>query len=511
MKQLLVLLMLITGATMAAETPNILIIFTDDLGYGDVGCYNPESKVPTPNLDKLAAQGMLFTDGHSPATVCTPSRYSLLTGQCAFRAGASGVFCGVGGPCFIKADRLTLPGMLREKGYRTALFGKWHVGLTFFDKETGEPVRGGGVDAVRRTDFTKPIPDAPIHRGFDEFFGTACCPPTDWLYTYIDGDRVTEVPTILMNKEEKKRRKLPDNLYTQDFRPGLATEAFEPENVDLVFLEKSRDFLRRHKKETPDKPFFLVHCTQGVHLPSIPAEKYRGKTESGPHGDFIFEMDDMVGQLMETLDELGYAKNTLVLFSSDNGPELPTVSHMRRDHQHDGARPWRGMKRDDWEGGHRVPLIVRWPGRVKAGSVSDQLVNLTDVMATCAAIVGYELPNDAAEDSYNMLPALSGRKEPIREYSLQQAVRGKSIRKGKWKYLDHKGSGGNNYNKSGHWGAKDHALPEKAPDAPGQLYDMEIDPGETDNLYFKHPEVVKTLKTKLDELVESGRSAPTRP
>jgi arylsulfatase A-like enzyme len=506
------LVLLMVTKMHAAPHPNILIIFTDDLGYGDVGCYNTESKVPTPNLDKLAREGMLFTDAHSPATVCTPSRYSLLTGQCAFRAHPGGVFTGVGGPCIIKEDRLTLPGMLRKKGYRTALFGKWHIGMTFFDKETGKRIQGGGVDAVRRTDFSRPIPDSPVHRGFDEFFGTVCCPTTDWLYTYIEGDKVTEVPTIHMNNDEKKRRNLPFNPYTRDFRSGLATKAFEPENVDLVFLEKSRDFLKRHKAKSPDKPFFLVHCTQGVHLPSIPAKKYRGKTEAGPHGDFIFELDDVVGQLMQTLAELGYAENTLVLFSSDNGPELPTVKNMRKDHQHDGARPWRGLKRDDWEGGHRVPLIVRWPGTVKPGAVSDQLVNLTDVMATCAAIVDYDLPNDAAEDSYNMLPALAGEKKPVREFSLQQAYRGKSksIRKGKWKYLDHKGSGGNNYGKGGSWGAKEFSIKEKAPDAPGQLYNIEKDPGETNNLYLEHPEIVKELSEKLQELVASGRSAPER-
>jgi arylsulfatase A-like enzyme len=501
---------LLTPKTFAAP-PNIMVIFTDDLCYGDVACYNAESKVATPNLDRLAAQGMRFTDAHSPSTVCTPSRYSLLTGQCAFRGNASGVFTGVGGPCLIKDKQLTLPGMLQQKGYRTGLFGKWHVGMTFFDKETGEPISRGGLDAVRRADFSKPIPDGPVNRGFDEFFGTVCCPTTDWLYTYIDGDRVTEVPTVLMNKEEKARRKMPVNPYTRDFRPGLTTAAFEPENVDLVFLEKSQAFLKQHKAAHGDKPFFLLHCTQGVHLPSIPAEKYRGKSGAGPHGDFIFELDDIVGQLMKTLDELGYTDNTLVLFSSDNGPELPTVKYMRKDHKHDGARPWRGVKRDSWEGGHRVPLIARWPGQIKSGSVSDQLTNLTDVMATCAAIVDYKLPNDAAEDSYNMLPALRGETKPIRQFALQQAFRGDlSIRNGKWKYLDHKGSGGNRYNRTGDWGAIEFSLEEKARDAPGQLYNLETDPGERDNLYHKRPEIVKELKAKLDALVAAGRSAPVR-
>jgi arylsulfatase A-like enzyme len=198
------------------------------------------------------------------------------------------------------------------------------------------------------------------------------------------------------------------------------------------------------------------------------------------------------------------------MFSSDNGPEVPTVIAMRRDHHHDGARPWRGMKRDQWEGGHRVPLLVRWPGKVAAGSTSDQTVCLTDVMATCAAIVDARLPNEAAEDSFSFLPALLGQTTdgPVRQYTLHQTIRlALAIRRGPWKYLDHRGSGGNNYNSAD---LKPFALPEKAPDAPGQLYNLDTDPGETDNLYFQRPEIVRELKAQLDEYKQSGRSAPRR-
>ncbi|MFW6163229.1 MAG: sulfatase-like hydrolase/transferase, partial [Planctomycetota bacterium] len=190
--------------------PNIVFILADDLGYGDVGCYNPECKVPTPNLDRLAKEGVRFTDAHSPATVCTPARYSLLTGRMAFRTGMRGVFTGVGGPCMIEKERLTLPQMLRDKGYTTACFGKWHIGLTFFDKR-GKPIHKGGLEAVRRVDFSRRIPDAPIHRGFDHFFGTACCPTTDWLYAFIDGDRVPIPPTGLLDKAP-----LPKHPYSRD-------------------------------------------------------------------------------------------------------------------------------------------------------------------------------------------------------------------------------------------------------------------------------------------------------
>jgi len=491
-------------AAPAARLPNILVILTDDLGYGDVACYNPEAKVPTPNLDRLAAQGMRFTDAHSAATVCTPTRYSLLTGRMAFRTGYRGVFTGVGGPCLIEEGRLTLPEMLRRRGYATAMTGKWHVGLTFFDKQ-GQPIQGGGVDAVRRTDFSRPIPDAPIHRGFDRFFGTACCPATDWLYAYIDGDRIPVPPTDLLDKTN-----LPKHPYSRDNRPGLIAPGFDLEEVDLVFLEKSRAFLREHVGAHPDQPFFLLHCTHAVHLPSFAADRFKGKTKAGPHGDFIFEMDWLVGQLLKTLDDLGVTDNTLVCFASDNGPEVTSVVNMRKDYGHDGARPWRGMKRDQWEGGHRTPFIVRWPGRIAPGTTTAQTVCLTDLMATCAAIVGADLPNDAAEDSFNFLPVLLGQQgdTPVRPYTLHETMSlALAIRKGKWKYLDHKGSGGNNYARGA---LKAYALPETDPDAPGQLYDLEADPGETTNLYHKHPEIVAELKALLEQAKATGRSAPKR-
>lgn len=494
----------LTSVAAAADRPNIVFILADDLGYGDVGCYNPESKIPTPNLDKLASEGMSFTDAHSPSTVCTPTRYSVLTGRMAFRTGMRGVFTGVGGPCMIEDSRLTFPQMLRNKGYATALFGKWHVGLSVLAKD-GQPINRSGRAAVERIDYSRAIPDAPIHRGFDQFFGTACCPTTDWLYAFIDGDRIPVPPRGVVDKS-----RLPSHPYSNDCRPGFVAPDFDLEEVDMVFLEKSRKFLQRHVSENPDQPFFLFHSCQAAHLPSFPADAFKGKTKAGPHGDFIFELDYVVGQLMRTLEQLGVADNTLVFFSSDNGPEVPTVVAMRRDHQHNGARPWRGMKRDQWEGGHRVPMIARWPGRIEAGSTTDQTVCLTDLMATCAAVVGAKLPNGAAEDSCDFLPVLLGSQgdQPVRRYTLHQTISlALAIRRGPWKYLDHKGSGGNNYNSER---LRPFILEEKAPEAPGQLYNLDTDPGETDNLYFKHPEIVEELKSQLEKYKQSGRSAPFR-
>ncbi len=491
----------------AGARPNILLILADDLGYGDVSCYNADSKVPTPNLDRLAGEGMRFTDAHSPATVCTPSRYSLMTGQMAFRVPNGGtVFQGVGGPSLIAPERLTLPAMLRKQGYATAAVGKWHVGLTFRDK-AGRAIHSGRLEDVRRVDGSRRIEGGPLDVGFDAFFGTACCPTTDWLYAFIDGDRLPVPPTGVLDKS-----KLPRHPYAQDCRPGLIAPDFPMEEVDLVFLEKSREFIARHVRESPGQPFFLFHSTQAVHLPSFAAPRFQGKTRAGPHGDFIHELDHIVGELLADLERLGIADNTLVLFSSDNGPEVTSVVHMRADHGHDGAKPWRGVKRDSWEGGHRVPFIVRWPGRVKGGGTSDQPVSLTDVMATLAAITGAKLPRAAAEDSFNLLPVLEGTATaPLRPYLLTQAFGGArtlAIRRGPWKYLDHSHSGGNNYDRSD---LKPFALPDTAPEAPAQLYNLATDPGETTNLLFEHPAMAAELKALLDQSIREGRSTPAPP
>jgi arylsulfatase A-like enzyme len=470
------------------------------MGYGDLALLNDESKVPTPYLDNLAMQGLLFTDAHSASTVCTPSRYSLLTGRMAFRTGKRGVFVGTGGPCLIEEERLTLPEIFKEKGYRTAMVGKWHVGLSFWDS-LGRPLTGGGLDEVMRTDFSRTIPDGPVNRGFDTFFGTACCPTTDYLYAFIENDRIPVPPDRLLDKST-----IPDHPYSRDCRRGFIAPGYDMEEIDIIFLKKSLEFLKQHSEESPDQPFFLYHATQAVHLPSLAGEDFMGKTDAGPHGDFLAELDYVVGELVKGLEEYGFADNTVVIFSSDNGPEVTTTIHMRKDHGHDPARPWRGMKRDQWEGGHRVPLIIKWPGVIESGRVSDQMISLTDIMATCASIIGYDLPIEAAEDSYDFLPVLKDIQgdKPVRNYMLEQTNRLElSIRYGDWKYLDHKGSGGNNYDRGV---LAEYKIEDTDPDAPGQLYDLENDPGETVNLYSKYPDIVSKLKSQLDLYVESGNS-----
>ena len=498
------------------QPPNIVVIYADDLGYGDVGCYNDNCKIPTPNLDRMAADGMRFTDAHSPATVCTTSRYGLLTGKMPFRINYGSVFTGVGGPCLIKENQVTLPGILQKKGYATACVGKWHVGMTFRDSE-GTPITkvkidlkdkpkdwregGKGLQRVLATDFSKPITDGPIHRGFDYFFGTACCPTTDWLYAFIEQDRVVKVPTAKLD-----RTNLPKHAYSRDNRRGMIAEGFDLLRVDLDFLEKSKAWLNKHCQQNPGRPFFLFHSLQAVHLPSFAAKEFEGRSGAGPHGDFVFECDHIVGELLSELTKLGIAENTLVIFSSDNGPETTSVIHMRKDHNHDGANPWRGMKRDLWEGGHRVPFIVRWPAKVRPGTKCDYTVCQTDILHTCARLVGFDLSQNSAEDSFDIGPLLMGENQSIRPFTLHQGFGSKklAIRQGKWKYLDLKGSGGNNYEKNEN--LRPFMMEDTDPDSPGQLYDLENDPGETTNVYSKHPEVAKRLKSLLEATKKSGRS-----
>ncbi len=391
--------------------------------------------------------------------------------------------------------------MLRNQGYSTAITGKWHIGLSFFDK-TGLPITKGGIEGVKMVDYSRAIPDAPIHRGFDKFFGTASCPATDYLYAYIDGDRIPVPPTAMLNKS-----KLPKHEYSDDNRLGLIAPDYDLEEVDMVFLKKSQEYLEQHAKKNPKKPFFLLHSMNAIHLPSFAAKRFQGSTKFGPHGDFINEMDFIVGELTKTLKKLGMADNTIVMFSSDNGPETTSVVDMRKTYAHDGAKPWRGVKRDNWEGGHRVPFIVRWPGKTPTRSTTNQTVCLTDIIATCAAVTGANLPDNSAQDSVNILPVLLGKQgtESIRPYTLHQTISlAIAIRRGPWKYLDHRGSGGNNYN-----GAelKQYALPDTEPTAPGQLYNLETDPGERVNLYFKYPEVVREMKALLEASKAAGRTA----
>jgi arylsulfatase A len=490
--------------------PNIVIIYTDDLGYGDLSCYNPKAAYQTPRLDRMAREGVRFTDAHSPSTICSPSRYGLLSGQQIYRSTGrgGGAFEGPGGPSYLKPGTLTLGDMLKQKGYRTGVFGKWHVGLTWLDKN-GKPL-GGGFDNSLLIDYEKstPLVDGPNQRGFDESFITPNCPATDPLYIYIENGMV---PVPASQRHLAANLPNPGGKWHWDNDEGWMAPGYEFVKADLLFYDKMREFITGHRSKTPDQPFFALLSTQIAHAPVLPAPEFEGATKAGPRGDFVYQLDVLTGRVLDLLAGLGIDKETLVLFTTDNGPETRHVDWMRQDHAHDPAEGWRGMKRDGWEGGHRVPFIARWPGRIPQGQVSAQMTNTTDIFATLASAVGYTLPDEVAVDSYDLLPAMLGLQkegDSIRPHMLTQSFAGQfQLRQGQWKYLDHQGSGGNDYTKDI---LKQYALPEHAPGAPGQLYNLATDPGETTNLYFTEAEkrlelqaLLKTLTTKTN-----GRSAP---
>ncbi|MDP6545572.1 MAG: sulfatase-like hydrolase/transferase [Phycisphaerae bacterium] len=493
-----------------AGLPNIVIIYADDLGCGDLSCYNPKSAYKTPRLDRMAREGVRFADAHSPSTICSPSRYGLYSGQQIYRSTGrgGGAFEGPGGPSYLKPGTLTLGDMLKKKGYRTGVFGKWHVGLTWLDKN-GKRL-GGGFKNSLLIDYEKstPLVDGPNKRGFDESFITPNCPTTDPLYVYIENGMV---PVPADRRHKRSNLPNPGGKWRWDNDEGWMAKGYQFVKADLLFYDKMRKFITGHRKKFSDtkKPFFAVLSTQICHAPVLPAPEFNGATKAGPRGDFVRQLDTLVGRVLDLLADLKIDDETLVLFNSDNGPETMHVAWMRQDHNHDPAGGWRGVKRDAWEGGHRVPFIARWPGRIGMGKVSDQMTNTTDIFATLASVVGYKLPDDAARDSFDMLPAMLGTQDPkksIRPHLLTQSFRGEfQIRQGKWKYLDHKGSGGNNYARGA---MKKYALPETEPEAPGQLYDLEKDPGETKNLFVKESARRQQLQMLLKKLKETGRSAP---
>ncbi|WP_231603661.1 sulfatase family protein [Neorhodopirellula pilleata] len=497
-----------TDAIRANERPNILIIYTDDLGFGDLSCYNNNAAYETPRLDQMAAEGIRFTDAHSPSTICSPSRYGLFSGQQIFRSTGrgGGAFEGPGGPSYLKPDTLTIGQMLKEQGYRTGVFGKWHVGLTWFDKD-GQRL-GGGFENSLLIDYEKstPLIDGPNERGFDESFITPNCPNTDPLYVYIENGMVA---TRASQRHDPKSLPNPGGKWRWDNDAGWMSPGYDFMNADLLFFEKAKTFITEHRKDTPDQPFFAVLSTQIAHAPVLPAEEFNGATDAGPRADFVWELDVIVGRVLDLLKELDIDDETLVLFNSDNGAETVHVNWMREDHDHDPSGGWRGMKRDGWEGGHRVPFIARWPGKIPPNQVSSQMTSTTDIFATVASIVGVSLPDDAATDSFDMWPVMLGQQDEsisVRPHLLTQSFGGEfQIRQGAWKYLDHKGSGGNNYDVPN---MKRWIIPEKASNAPGQLYNLNDDPYETNNLYFSEETKRNELQELLRRLKASGRSAP---
>ncbi len=480
-----------------AATPNIVYILADDLGYGDVKYLNPQGKIATPNLDKLGQAGVVFTDAHSSSSVCTPTRYGILTGRYNWRSRLkSGVLQGFS-PRLIEDGRLTVPTMLKQKGYATACFGKWHLGMDMAQKDEtktkaekkAETKAEGKAGAGWDIDYTKPIANAPTSLGFDYYFGIAASldmPP----FVFIENDRFTAVPTV-----EKHW-----------LRKGPAAKEFEAIDVLPTLTKKVGEYLDQHAADAKaGKPFFLYMPLNAPHTPILPTPEWKGKSGISDYCDFVMQVDWTVGQVLAALDRNGLAENTLVIFTSDNGcspaagfPEMLAKGH-------NPSYVYRGHKADIFDGGHRIPFLARWPGKIKPGSTSNQLICLTDLMATAAEITGFKLPETAGEDSVSILPALTGTDNaPLREAVVHHSINGSfSIRQGQWKLELCPDSGG--------WSAPKPGSPAAQKLPPIQLYDLATDIGEQTNVYDKHPDVVAKLTKLLEKYVADGRSTPGAP
>ena len=474
----------------AAEPPkpNVVYILADDLGSGDVGCYNPASKIPTPNMDRLAKEGVRFTDAHSPSAVCTPTRYALLTGRYAWRTRLQRNVIGPFSEPLIAEKQLTVAGLLRDRGYATACIGKWHLGW-------GWPRPGDGG----KRDFTRPIPDGPTARGFDLYFGTDV--PNYPPYCFLENDRAVGVPSEAapVGKESFNiAGPMVPGWKLVDVLPGLEKRAAE-------YIEKAAK---------GDKPFFLYLPLTSPHYPVVPSAAFKGKSKVGHYGDFVVQTDAVVGAVLDALKRSGAAENTLVIFTSDNGPEVsgevnPGAYDRVQEFGHASMGTRRGAKRDAWEGGHRVPFVARWPGKIQPGTTCAETVCHGDLMATLAALLEVKLPADAGVDSVNILPALLGEKRqaPLREATVHHSAQGKfAIRKGDWVLI--LAPTGDDNGKKGEppWFQKDRGY---APHTEvGELYNLPTDPTQKKNLYATEPAKVKELAALMERYAAEGRSTP---
>ena len=491
------------------SSPNIVVIYADDLGYGDVQCYNPErGKIPTPQLDRLASQGMRFTDAHSSSGVCSPSRYTLLTGRYHWRTRLQSGIVGLWEKPLIPAERLTIGGLAKQRGYRTACIGKWHLGWdwpvsadqrkSLATLAAGFPARGKsrqryGPETVTNQQralwqqiFSQPIAGGPTTVGFAHYFGTDV--PNWPPYCFIENARTVGIPTTLLPNS--------DFQGNRASRQGPALEGWSLEAVLPRLRDEAVAFIEKSSKQP--EPFLLYLPLTSPHTPLAVNQPWRGKSGlQNACADLIMETDAVVGDVLAVIDRVGATDETLVVFTSDNGfaPYVGAKDLETRGHFPSG--PLRGYKSDAWEGGHRVAFIVRYPGVVAAGSRSDQLVHQADLLATFADLLGASLPADAGEDSVSLLPLLRGGEQPVRQQAVSCGMRGlPAIRDGGWKLILGAGSGG--------WSKGGHA-------AELQLYDLEADLGEQRNLAADKPERVAEMLTAYRKIVAEGRSTPGRP
>ncbi len=468
--------------------PNIIFIMADDMGYGDVGCFNPESKIPTPNLDRLAEQGARFTDAHAPSAVCTPTRYGVLTGRYCWRTPLKDNVLYSYEPPLIDDGRMTVASFLKQQGYATACIGKWHLGLGYSAKEGTDynfdrplPWPGGTppLEEEINIDFHAELTGCPLDVGFDYAFYTSGCSTAQPPYAFIRNRQFVN-PNLV--------RKTGKDWHAP--RGGMAEPDWRHEDTDPTFMGEAVGWLEQRKAQTP---FFLYLPLSAPHAPWLAPEFCKGVSDAGELGDMNVLVDWCVGQITETLDRLGLSDNTLLIFTSDNGPRIGLNGH-------ESSWKYRGSKSHIWEGGHRIPFIARWPGKIEPGTTNDNLICLTDLLATAADLHNQTLPANAGEDSISMLPLLTGGTEPVRDEVISHSCFGAfSLRKGPWKAVyGTKGSGG--------WVAPKDEYP--LPDSPGQLYNIETDPFETQDLWDAKPDVVARLAAVLDRYKAEGRSVP---
>jgi len=467
-----------------ADRPNIVILYADDLGYGDLACQNAESKIPTPNLDRLAAEGTRFTDAHSSSGVCTPSRYAMLMGRYHWRK-----FHGIVNsfdPPVLDHERTTLAELLRSQGYRTACIGKWHLGWDWKSIQRDpnskpDPKEGYPPDAF---DWTRPLPGGPLDHGFDDYFGDDV--PNFPPYTWFENDRLLAPPT------ERLQTKLKTAEGNFETRPGPAVADWDFYAVMPRLTEKAVDWIG---KQTDDQPFFLYFPFTSPHAPIVPNDAFRNASQAGGYGDFVAQTDAVVGQVLAALEAGGHSQRTLVIFSSDNGPETYAYERVRR-HGHRSMGPLLGLKRDLWEGGHRVPTIIRWPGKVPAGKVSHGLLSQIDLFATIAGIVGADLPNGEAEDSLDQRPLILGTGPSARtELVHNTQPNGFAIRAGNWVLIQARTGG---VSKVPEWFDSENGYSKN--EHAGELYDLESDLGQRHNRYSENPAKVSELRERLNAI-----------
>ncbi len=474
--------------TASAAAPNIIIILADDQGFGDVSALNADSKIPTPHIDRIADEGIIFSDAHTSSSVCTPTRYSLLTGRYHWRTHLQKGVLGGFSPPLIAPDRLTIAGLLKEQGYYTACVGKWHLGFDWQMKDgsiaNDEGNFSGGFKGGWEVDYKAPIQNGPVDVGFDTFFGISASldmPP----YVYIQDRIATEEATV-----EKAFH-----------RPGPAGAKFEAVDVLPDITAKTVEIINARAAGSKEgNPFFIYFPLNAPHTPIVPPEEWLGKSGINIYADFTMQVDHCVGQVLAALDENGIAENTLIVFTTDNGCSPQANFEELEASGHKPSYIYRGHKADIYEGGHRVPFVARWPDTIAAGSKSDALISQVDFLATAAEIAGADIPEKQGEDSVSFLPLLADASAaPTRTAIITQSINGSfSVRDDHWKLALCPGSGG--------WSDPRPGSVDMSGLPPVQLFDLEADPGEQTNLAQKNPDRVKKMTTMLQSMIDTGRT-----